>query len=236
MFQNPSFASFLPVYSWAADFKALGEGRGRVYNVSVMDGMSQFFQAAAAYTVRDELTAVHISASKKIHPRIAFGIAGKLFFSRNKGSIDNSKNINLSATGAPFDWFQLAFIADNLLTPSATSQLGLERELVLGTKFKASEKLLFYIDPRTRLGDGLKIPSNPRFGYEVGSEVAIFKDLFLRVGTFKNISHPDVQTKANGFAYGIGWIAPKISFDFAMERIRVPQDRSSLTSGMTIYF
>ena len=236
VFQNPSFASLLPVYSWAADFRALGEGRGRAYTISVMDGRSELFQAAAAYTVRDELTAFHLGASKKLHPKAAIGIGGKMFFAKDKSLLENSKNLNLSATVAPLDWLQLSLTADNLLTPSRTSQLGLEREVVLGTKFKASEKLLFYIDPRARLGEGLKTAANPVLGYEAGSEIALFKDFFFRLGKFKNISHPDVRSKADGFGYGFGWVAPRMSFDFAIERMRSPEDRLSYTSGMTLYF
>jgi hypothetical protein len=236
VFQNPSFASFLPVYSWSGNFKALGEGRGRAYSVSVLDGRSELFQASAAYTVRDELTALHFGASRKVHPKMTVGVGAQLYYSKAKDRFDSSRNLSLSTTIAPADWLQLAVIGENLVTSSETSQLGLEREVILGTKFKITEKVLLYADPRARLGSSSERSDNPALAYEAGGEFQIFKDLYLRMGTFRNILHPDLRLRSRGFGYGIGWVAPRLSFDFAIERILVPQDRVSMNSGVTLYF
>ena len=93
-----------------------------------------------------------------------------------------------------------------------------EREVVLGTKLKVNEKVLLYIDPHAHLGKGLDDTVKSTFAYEAGTELQVYKDLYLRVGTFKNIAHPDLREKSNGFGYGIGWVAPRMSFDFAIER------------------
>lgn len=236
VFQNPSFASFLPVYSWSANYKALGEGRGRAYSISVLDGRSELFQASAGYTVRDDLTALQIGASRKVGPRMTAGVGAKLFYSKAKDRLANSRNFNLSATAAPADWLQVALIADNLLVPSDTEQLGLERELILGTKFKVTEKVLLYVDPRARLGNRLDLPQNPVLAYEAGGEFQIFKDFYFRMGAFRNIMHSDVREKSRGFGYGLGWVAPRMSFDFAIDRVLSPQDRLSMNSGVTLYF
>jgi hypothetical protein len=236
VFQNPSFASFLPVYSWSGNFKALGEDRGRAYSISVLDGRSELFQASAAYTVRDELTALHLGASRKLNPKMTVGVGAKFFYSKNKDQFQNTRNLNLSVTSAPLDWLQLALIGENLVTSSDSSQLGLEREVILGTKFKVTEKVLLYIDPRARLGKGLELPQNPVVAYEAGGELQVLKDFYFRAGTFKNIMHPDVREKSRGFGYGVGWVAPRMSFDFAIEHILVPQDRVSMNSGVTLYF
>ena len=236
VFQNPSFASFLPVYSWSGSFKSLGEGRGRAYSLSVLDGRSEFVQAAAAYTVRDELTALHLGVSKKLAPKLTLGIGAKFFYSKAKNRFENSRNVSLSATAAPTDWLQIALIGDNLLSPAGTSQLGLEREVVLGTKLKVNEKVLLYIDPHAHLAKGLDDTVKSTFAYEAGTELQVYKDLYLRVGTFKNIAHPDLREKSNGFGYGIGWVAPRMSFDFAVERVLSPADRLTHTSSVTLYF
>ncbi len=236
MFQNPSFASFLPVYSWSGNFKALGEGRGRAYSVSVLDGRSELFQASAAYTVRDELTALHFGASRKVHPKMTVGVGAQLFYSKAMDRFEDSRNLSLSTTIAPTDWLQLALIGENLVTSSKTSQLGLERQVILGTKFKITEKVLLYADPRARLGSTLELPEKPWMAYEAGGEFQVFKDLYFRLGSFRNILHPDVRQNARGFGYGLGWVAPRISFDFAIERILAPEDRLSMSSGVTLYF
>jgi hypothetical protein len=236
VYQNPSFASFLPVYSWSGNFQALGEGRGRAYNLSVLDGRSELFQASAAYAVRDDFTALHLGASKKILPLMTVGVGAKLIYSKNKTVLENSKNASLSATLAPFDWFQISATADNLVTNSNTSQLGLHRELVLGTKFKATEKLLFYIDPHFRLGaiDSLRMSSAT--GYEIGSEIGLFKDFYLRLGRFKNVTRTEARANADGFGYGFGWIAPRVSLDYGTERILTPTDQLTHNFGVTFYF
>ena len=236
VFQNPSFASFLPVYSWSLNYKALGEEQGRAYNVSVLDGRSELFQASAAYTVRDELTAFHVGVSKKLAPKITFGIGAKLFYSKNKNRFENTRTMIASATAAPLGWLQVALIADNLFTSEATSQLGLERELILGTKFKFTEKFLVYLDPHARLHQNFEAEQRSVFGYEAGGEFQIYKDLYFRLGSFKNVAHPEARNRASGFGYGIGWVAPRLSFDFAVERVLTPVDRLTHTSGVTLYF
>jgi len=236
VFQNPSFASFLPVYSWSGHFKPLADGRGRAYSMSVLDGRSELFQASAAYTVRDELTALHFGASRKLNPKMTVGVGAKFFYSKAKDQFQNSRNLNLSATAAPFHWLQVALIGDNLVSSSNTSQLGLEREVILGTKFKVTEKVLLYVDPRARLGQGLELSEDSAFAYEAGAELQVFKDFYFRAGTFRNILHPDVRMKSRGFGYGVGWVAPRMSFDFAIEHVLVPQDRVSMNSGVTLYF
>ncbi|MEN9724436.1 MAG: hypothetical protein RJB38_2422 [Pseudomonadota bacterium] len=235
-YQNPSFASMLPVYSWSANFKALAENRGRAYNLSVLDGRSDLFQAVAAYTVRDEYSSLHLGVSKKLAPTLSVGVGGKFFFTKNSSAVQNFRTINASATMQIFDRLQAALILDNLATSSPAVDLALERQAILGTKIRASEHLVFYFDPRASLTKDLNISESPNWGYETGAEISVFKDFYFRLGKFRNISHPDVRKKSDGFGYGIGWVAPRISLDFAVERIQMPLDRLTYNWGFTLYF
>ncbi len=236
VYQNPSFASFLPVYSWAANYRSLGEDQGRAYSLSILDGRSEFVQASAAYGVRDDLSSVFVGLSRKLQPKLTVGLGAKLFYTKRPARFRDARNWNLSATAAPWDWLQVAVIIDNMVQSTRSRLLGLEREAIVGTKFKITEKFLIYLDPRIRIGNALEIPDNPSLGYEAGAEIAIMKDLYVRMGSFRNVPHPDLRTKARGFGYGLGWVVPRMSFDYALERVVGPLDRLTHNWGVTLYF
>ncbi len=244
IYLNPSFASFLPVYSWSANFKALGEGRGRAYNVSVLDGRSELFQAGLAYQIRDPFTAAHLVASRKIDSKLTVGAGAKLYFSKDKSKLQNFRDFTVSATYVPLPWLQIAAVAENLDRTPEMAALGMERELILGSRFKLAEKVFVYADPHFKLGDSLRASATAitggagrvMSGYEVGGEFEVFKDVYFRAGMFKNSTLSEIRSKANGVAYGMGWVGPKLSFDFAVEHILLPVDQVTHTSGATFYF
>lgn len=244
IYQNPSFASFLPVYSWSANFKALGQERGRAYNVSVLDGRSELFQAGLAYQVRDPFNAVHLIGSYKLNPTLTVGAGLKLYFSKDKSALQNFRDYTVSATYVPLPWLQLAAVAENLDRTPEMAALGMERELVLAARFKLAEKVFIYTDPHFKLGDSLRASATAiqgnagkvLSGYEVGGEFEVFKDVYFRAGTFKNTTLSEIRTRANGIAYGMGWVGPRLSFDFSVEHALLPVDQVTHTSGATFYF
>jgi len=244
LFLNPSFASFLPVYSWSANFKSLGEAQGRAYTVSVLDGRSEAFQAGIAYEVRDLFTAAHIGASHKIDEKTTLGVGAKLFFTKSEAELSKFREFSASMTHAPNSWLQLAAVADNLNRSPEMATLGMERELILGAKLRATDQITLYIDPHFKLGDSLRASATAITGsvgkvlqgYEAGAELMVFKDFYFRMGTFKNSQITELKTRANGLGYGIGWVSPRISFDYAVEHVLTPVDNLTHTAGTTLYF
>ncbi|MFN7685572.1 MAG: hypothetical protein ACK5QT_09190 [Oligoflexia bacterium] len=234
IYLNPSFVSFLPVYSWSANFKALREGRGRAYNASVLDGRSELFQAGLAYQVRDNFTALHLSGSRKITSNTTAGVGAKLFFSKDPSALSNFRDFTASVTHAPLDWLQVSAIIENIDRGQDSATLGLERELILGTRFKIAEKFSIFADPHFSL-EGQR-PRGLLSTYEIGAEMAIFQDLYLRLGRFKDSSILEINRRADGYGVGLGWVTPRISIDFGLEHIQSPVNQISHTTGATLYF
>jgi hypothetical protein len=70
----------------------------------------------------------------------------------------------------------------------------------------------------------------------VGAEIPLAEDFFLRAGLNKNALQPSVGIYGDGFGAGLGWVGPKLSLDFAMERTTVPMDVVGTHFSMTIYY
>jgi hypothetical protein len=244
IYQNPSFASFLPNYSWSGNFKALGEGRGRAYSISALDGRSELFQAGLGFQVRDLYSSLHFGASTKINPTVTVGAGAKFFFSKDSSSFSSFRDFSVSASWVPLNWLQLAAVAENLDRTPEMSSLGMERELILASKVRIAEKVMLYADPHFKLGESLRASatalqgplSGLLTGYEVGAEMGVLKDFYFRLGAFKNALLLDIRNRGNGFGYGFGWVSGKISFDFGVEHTLTPVDQVTHTSGATVFF
>lgn len=244
IYQNPSFASFLPNYSWSGNFKALGEGRGRAYSISALDGRSELFQAGLGFQVRDLYSSLHFGASSKINPKLTLGAGAKFFFSKDAAAFSSFRDFAVSATWVPLDWLQLAAVAENLDRTPEMSSLGMERELILASKVRVTEKVMLYADPHFKLGNSLQASASALqgplkgilSGYEVGAEMGVLKDFYFRLGSFQNALLIDIRNRGNGFGYGFGWVSGKISFDFGVEHILSPVDQVTHTSGATVFF
>jgi hypothetical protein len=231
IYLNPSFASLLPVYSWSVNFRNLEEGRA--YNASVLDGRSELFQAGLAYQVRDTYSSVHFGASSRVHPQLTAGVGLKLYFSKDRDAFEGFREFSLSSTYTPFDWLQLAAIAENLDQSPELGQLAMSRELVLAARIRLAETLTVYLDPHVALRDTMV----PRvLAREMGAEIALFKDFYFRLGTFSNSTVVDLARRSDGFGYGFGWLSPKISFDFAVDHVTAPITEVTHSSGLTLYF
>ena len=234
IYLNPSFASFLPVYSWSTNFKALREGRGRAYNISVLDGRSDLFHAGVGYQVRDSFDSLHFSASRRLNESTTAGVGAKFFFSKDPGLLANFRDFTASVTHAPLSWLQLSAIVENVDRGTQSAMIGLERELIVGSRFKVAEKFSIFADPHFSL-DGSSARGTLS-AYEIGGEAAIFKDLYLRMGRFKDSSILEINGRGTGFGFGAGWVSPRLSIDFAIEHIQAPVDQVSHTTGATFYF
>lgn len=236
IYLNPSFAAFLQTYSIALNylnFKNDGDRKGRGYNVAVQDGRTEFLQAGAAYSVREDGAIAHIGVAKSFFKR--FGVSGayKIYMptpqaGRPKKLIHDSI---LSMTLIPLDWLQSSLTVDNLIESTDGKAHQFYREIILGTKFNVQSIVLLYADPHW-------IPSltGNTFGHEMGLEFVFTRDFFLRLGNFRNSKVPAVNGYGSGWGLGAGWIAPRISLDYGFSRVTSPHTYSIHSFGTTVYF
>lgn len=245
IFLNPSYASFLPSYSFAYYFLSYaGQAQitssgstpthGRNYAAVVHDGRSQLFQAGVGYSAREDGQFIHFGASRKAIENLGFGIGGKAFFN-NDTTIGTVIDSSFSTTFIADSWLQLALVVDNIIQSSKARQSGLYREIIIGAKANLEGIVLAYFDPHW-VPD---LPSNA-IGFEAGLEFPFFTDLYFRLGTFKNSKISFVNTRGRGYSIGIGWMAPKISIDYALYRVLATEGTVSATNahvfGASVYF
>jgi hypothetical protein len=237
IYLNPSFVSLLPTYAVSGNYlfyEGTGSSpdpHGHSLNFSIQDGRSELFQAGAGFTLKDDSSILNIGASKSLIARTGLGVGAKFLFPKAPG-VGVQSDFTYSMTAVPWDFLQAAFIVDNLVESAVEKSYDLYREFILGLKFNIDGILLLYLDPHLVPDD----PVNSSFGYEMGAEFVVMKDLFLRLGTFRNAHIPEVDVRGQGYRAGLGWIAPRISFDYGFTRATAPLDFMAHTFGCTIYF
>ena len=240
IYQNPTQASFLKKYSVSAAYGSFqGETKeddpglnGKNYNVSVLDARNENFQAGVGYAIRSGERYIHVSMSKAISDKLALGAGTKFIMPKEVFEFDNS-DFSFSIGFVPSQNIQFALIVDNLIQREDNSKkFNLYREITLGLKIELISKVKLYADPHlTPLFFG-----NKRFGYEVGAEVSVFEDLYLRGGYFHQSLVPTQGDYGDGYGLGAGWMAPKISFDYAYSMAVKPKPASTHTFGLTVFF
>ena len=239
IFLNPSYSSFLPTYSMGMNYLAFSGdtsstndpvSKGKNYSFSIQDGRSELFQAGAAYTVRGDGKFVHIGASKSFVNRFGFGLGGKFFF--NDKDHTAGRDASFSTTSVLAEWMQASLIVDNIFETNEGKNRGLYREYTLGLKLNGKSMVMGYVDPHLcpNSSDGKK------YGYEAGVEFVMMSDFFLRLGMFKNASIPFQAARGRGYGAGVGWIAPRISFDYGFSRVIEPAIATVHAMGATVYF
>lgn len=241
IYLNPSYTSFLQTYSISYTFLRFNSDdlnsdgtsvfRGRNMNLSLQDGRSELFQAGVGYTRRDQSNLLTIGASKALLEQFGIGMGGKFLFPVTPGA-PVVRSQMLSMTFNPTDWVQFSAIADNFIETDAGKAHGFYRELILGSKLNLQNILMIYFDPHWT-------PTLPGqvYGYELGAELGMFQDFFLRAGTFKNAAIPhQYGIRGRGYGFGAGWVAPRISLDYAVSHGVEPTTETIQFFGATIFF
>ncbi len=244
IYLNPSYTSFLPNYGFSINYLLYDAGNqnaagysdynGHSLNFSIQDGRSDVFQAGVGYTIRDDSKLLSIGASKAVVDKLGIGIGAKLVFPN-----DGSKMVNdgiFSTTYAFADFGQTAFIIDNIIQSSGAKDRGMYRQFIVGTKFNVEKVVLVYVDPHLTpdLPDMDDRTSN--WGLEGGLEFPIMSDVFLRMGLMRNSYVPFVNRYSDGYGLGLGWLAPRLSLDYAFQRVITPLPGHAHTFGITLYF
>lgn len=241
IYLNPSFASFLPTYSMSANYLWFNGSatepdgssfyHGHNLNASIQDGRSEVFQAGLGYTITENARMLHLGASKSFIKRMGFGMGGKFIFPKGDASGVTIRDATVSMSGIATEWLHVVAVLDNVFQTDSGKARGLYRELVIGTKFNIMGIMLIYFDPHWTPS-----LSDSKYGHETGLELTMFKDFFLRFGAFRNASVAFEGLRGRGYGTGVGWIAPKVSFDYGLSRVLEPQAATAHTLGMTLFF
>ena len=240
IYLNPSYASFVQTYCLAANYYTFAGPKdlndqsafhGHGTNFSLQDGRTELFQAGFGFTVREDSKLFNFGASKAVIDKLGVGIGGKIILP-NDSSRPTVRDSIFSVTGVPTPSVQLVFVVDNMIQSDEAQAMGLYREFILGTKFNVKGIFLAYFDPHVTPS----LPDGSTYGYEAGLEFPFFTDIFFRLGAFRNSYVPYAGLRGNGYATGLGWIAPRISFDYGLSRLLDPISSTSHTFGMTVYF
>lgn len=246
LYLNPSFSSLLASYSISANYgyffgpatnpDGTSFYHGKNLNASIQDGRSELFQAGVGLSHFEDRDALHLGVSKSFVEKMGFGIGGKFIFPSNQPGVSQTvvHDATLSVSGVALPWLQLAFIVDNLFETQEGQKLGLYREWIFGTKVNVMQIFLMYFDPH--ITPSLSNTTTSVFGYEAGMEFTIMSDLFLRIGAFRSATVPFESQRGDGYSSGIGWIGPRMSFDFAISRVLDPNPATGYFFGTTFYF
>lgn len=244
IYLNPSYTSFLPNYGISVNYLWFNAGsqngagfsdyNGHQLNFSLQDGRSEIFQAGVGLTLRDDSKLISIGASKTIVDKLGVGLGGK-FILPNDGNKMIYDTV-FSTTYAFTDFGQAAFIVDNVVQGDDSKSAGLYRQFILGTKFNVESIIIAYFDPHVTPDLPATIDQNSTFGFEAGIEFPLMTDFFLRLGMLRNSYVPFVSRYSNGYGLGFGWLAPRISLDYALSRVITPLPGTAHTFGLTTYF
>lgn len=240
IYLNPSYLPRVPFYAMAVNYVAYAPGvfsnpngtsTPSNYNFSVMASSRDLpVQFGAGYTRRDDGTLIHFAASVPAGDRISFGVSSK-FLTSPSGNLVASPDISVSVTAIFSDALRMSFSADNFLESFANN--GFYREYVLGSKYKFNSSVAVYLDPHFSADS----PSGEQLlGFEAGAELRVLEYLFLRGGAFNRATLPFQARKGSGLAAGVGLMFPKISIDYALSRVTLPEAGFFHNFGLSLFF
>ncbi len=211
IYLNPSYASFTPIYSLFTGYTTFQGGRN--YNASIQDSRTELFQAGAGFTRREQNAAISIGASKQVVQRLGFGLGSKIIVDdvTNKMTSD----FLFSTSFLAMKELYASIIVDNIFESGDSKLRNLYRTFFIGTKIIPVQSIQIYFDPFY----SPNYPYGKKAGYSLGVEISFMTDFYLRVGKFQNAEVVYLNTRGEGFGYGIGWIGPKVNFDYSLSRV-----------------
>lgn len=242
IYLNPSYSSFLASYVMSLNYGYFHGGdedangnypvHGHILNGSIQDGRSELFQAGVGVTLKDDSKVLSLGASKAFLKTLGAGLGAKMIFPHT-GNGQNAQDAIFSTTFIATPWLQVAGVVDNLMqNPNGLAQ-GLYREYIIGTKVNVMDLAFLYYDPHI----APSVTGVSTFGQEVGVELTPMTDLFFRGGLFRSSNIPELQnSRGNGYGLGFGWIAQKLSLDFAVKRTLTPIGDTMTNFGMTVFY
>lgn len=232
IYMNPGMMPFLPAYSVSISHNGFNgpddtEPKGRVQNASIQDGTNSLFQAGVGYTRKSYGKMVNLGASTRIFEKYGVGVGGKFLFGSE--SRESFQDATVSMVGTISDWLQTGFIIDNVMSPPKSRQWNEGREIIFATKINLQKILLVYFDPHY-------VPSKAgsHVGYEMGLELPIMADLYIRAGLNQDSFQPHLGVYGKGFGFGFGWAAPRMSIDVSLSRTMEPVRTNNMLVSITV--
>lgn len=211
IFLNPAYASFSQTYSISGGYTWFDHLRN--YNVSVQDARAELLQAGVSYTKREQNAAFNIGASRMVVQRLGFGLGSKVILDNETNKM--TSDFIFSSAFIALPWLYSSLIIDNLLQSSEAKSRNLYRTFFLGLKFNPSKEIEIFVDP---LYSPDYVGGN-KAGFSAGAELSLLADFYLRFGKFTDGEISYLATRGSGYGFGLGWIGPKINFDYAYTRV-----------------
>ncbi len=232
IYLNPSYASFTPSYNISTGYTWFTPGRS--YNASIQDSRTELFQAGIGFTRREQNGAINFGASKIAVEHLGFGLGAKLIIDDGTNNITTDSTFSASFLAA--SWFTSAIIIDNIFQSDAGLARNLYRTFYLATKFTTLEVVQIYIDPFY----SPSYTSGAKSGYSAGIELGLMADFFARFGKFQDADIPYLNTRGSGIGLGLGWVGPKVAFDYAYHHVTQNDLNLGIVSAhaisMTVFF
>ncbi|MBC7385717.1 MAG: hypothetical protein H7301_06100 [Cryobacterium sp.] len=233
IYMNPAMIAFLNAYSVTVTRNSYSgpdshEPKGALLNASIQDGTNSLLAAGVGYTRKSFGKEVTVGASSRLFQNYGIGIGGKFLFGSE--SKDSAQDATVSALGSPLPWLQTSVIVDNALQTTKSKQWGLSREIILGVKVNVEKLMLIYFDPHL-------VPTKPAgdsYGYELGAEIPLFTDFYIRGGINRNSFQTQLNQYGRGHGFGVGWSFPRLSLDAAMTRTISPARTNNFLISITI--
>jgi hypothetical protein len=232
IYLNPSYASFTPIYSVSGGYTWFNTGRN--YNVSVEDSRTEMLQAGVGFTRREQNSAFNLGVSKQVIQQLGFGLSSKFLVDDHNNKV--TTDLMFSSAYIALQWMYASIVVDNLLQSTDGKQRNLFRTFYVGMKFIPTKEVEFYLDP-------LYSPdytAGNKAGFSLGVELALLADFYLRAGRFVDAEVSYLNSRGDGYGLGLGWIGPRINFDYAMHRVLRDHAGDALTTAhaltTTIFF
>jgi len=226
IYLNPSYASFTPIYSLSGGYTWFNSGRN--YNLSVEDSRTEMLQAGVGYTRREQNSAFNLGVSKQVVKQLGFGLASKFLVDDQTNKL--TTDLMFSTAYLATEYMYAAIIVDNLLQSADGKARNLYRTFYLGLKMIPTPEVEFFIDP-------LYSPdytAGTKAGISVGVEFGLLSDFYLRAGRFVDAEVTYLNTRGTGYGLGLGWIGPRINFDYAMHRVTSDHAGTGLTTAHSL--
>ena len=211
IYLNPSYASFTPTYSLTGGYLWFNQGRN--YNFSVEDSRTELFQAGLGYTKREQNSTINLGASKTLMSHWGVGLGAKYIIDNDSGKKTSNFSLSTSYIAAP--WAYVSLIADNLISSRDSTSRNLNRTFYAGIKVLPMERVSVFADPLY----SPEYKAGAKAGFALGTEITVMSDFLLRLGRFQQGEISHLNTRGCGSGIGLGYLGPKIRFDYAFTRI-----------------
>lgn len=132
----------------------------------------------------------------------------------------NYKMVNVGLFHAINKSLTLGFVAVDPMKKQITQSRGL-----MGLQYQFLDYFVLMAD----VGANYNRSSSDNSIYKLGAQIRIFNDFFLRVGKYS-----DDALSEEGTGFGLGWVGPKLVFEFAIKKTELAENEELYQEKETI--